>query len=226
MKPLIYANKDSKNRHLLDCSSFVCIFGISFVSHTATEATYDGCGPHCPTSSHHLCWFALELGTVCCSLMISVSVEHYVCLVGWLSQNAHGRIRVSNTQASIFTTVAKQQGICNRFPNLDQKWHVESGLCKFCKKRRGFWLQCAQHTHTYTHTCVYIYIYMKKERRVLEAQIVWWNIIQSTISFYQKIQCKWCHLKNHTWSISIQVSDVVKHKTEKTWELKKEGQKN
>lgn len=95
------------------------------VSHTATEATYDGRGPHCPTTSHHLCWFALELGTVCCRLMISVSVEHYVCLVGWVSQNAHGRIRVSNTQASIFTTVAKQQGICNRFPNLDQKWHVE-----------------------------------------------------------------------------------------------------
>lgn len=61
-------------------------------------------------------------------------------------------------------------------------------------------MQCAQHTHTHT-------------------QIVCWNIIQSFFNASGVI------LKNLTWSISIQVSDVVKHKTEKTWELKKEGQK-
>lgn len=53
--------------------------------------------------------------------------------------------------------------------------------------------------------------------------IVVWNLILTSFLIF-KIQCKWCHLKNPTWFISIQMSDVVKHEAEKTRELKKEGQ--
>lgn len=62
----------------------------------------------------------------------------------------------------------------------------------------------------------------------MTCKITWmicWNICQLTFSCSQNIGCKECHPKKLTWSISIQASDVIEHKTEETREQQKDKTK-